>query len=134
MARLAHAPLQVYIASEMAHADVIAANARGVVVILTGQSTVERAYLRRWPRGLLAAPHRGLTHRKVHTQTPRVACGMRCACSTFARASHSRQCGVTCCLRAARSLRQELHDEFSRSDWNVKVKCSEVDCNPLSIV
>ena len=62
----------------MAHADVIAANAQGVVVILTGQSTMERAYLR--------------------------------------------------------SLRQDLHDEFSRSDWNVRVKCSQVDCNPLSIV
>ena len=75
---LRHAAANVYVTSEMAHADVIAANAQGVVVILTGQSTMERAYLR--------------------------------------------------------SLRQDLHDEFSRSDWNVRVKCSQVDCNPLSIV
>ena len=29
----------------MAHAEVIAANAQGVMVILTGQSTMERAYM-----------------------------------------------------------------------------------------
>ena len=68
----------VFITSEMSHVDVLEANARGVVVLLTGQSTMERAYLRH--------------------------------------------------------LREELHEEFSDSDWQVKVKCSEVDCNPLSIV
>lgn len=39
--------LQVYVISEMVYEDILAANARGVVVILTGQSTMERAYLRR---------------------------------------------------------------------------------------
>ena len=68
----------VFITSEMSHTDVLAANARGVVVLLTGQSTMERAYLRH--------------------------------------------------------LRDELHEEFADSDWQVKVKCSQVDCNPLSIV
>lgn len=68
----------VYITSEMAHAEVLAANAQGVVVLLTGQSTIERAYLRH--------------------------------------------------------LRQELEDEFVDSDWNVKVKMSQVDCSPLAIV
>lgn len=68
----------VYVTSEMTHAQVLEANAQGVVVLLTGQSTIERAYLR--------------------------------------------------------MLRQELHDEFSDSDWNVKVACSQVDVSPLAIV
>ena len=72
----AHA--NVFVASEMSHADVLAANAKGVVVILTGQSTIERAFLR--------------------------------------------------------YLRQELQEEFGDAEWNVKVKCSQVDCNPLSVV
>uniref|UniRef100_A0A7S0LI20 NIF3-like protein 1 n=1 Tax=Coccolithus braarudii TaxID=221442 RepID=A0A7S0LI20_9EUKA len=71
-------PADVLIASEMSHSDVLAANAKGVVVILTGRSTIERAYL-----------------------------------------------GF---------LRQELQDEFADSDWSVKVKCSQVDSNPLSVV
>lgn len=68
----------VLITSEMSHADVLAANAKGIVVILTGRSTIERAYL-----------------------------------------------GF---------LRQELQDEFADSDWSVKVKCSQVDSNPLLVV
>ena len=68
----------VLVTSELCHADVLEANAQGVVVLLAGQSTIERAYLR--------------------------------------------------------VLRQELHDEYADSDWNVKVKCSLVDCNPLSVV
>ena len=36
----------VYVTSEMTHAEVLEANAQGVVVLLTGQSTIERAYLR----------------------------------------------------------------------------------------
>jgi len=75
---LARTSANVFITSEMAHADVLAANAQGVVVILTGQTTMERAYLR--------------------------------------------------------SLQQELHTEFARSDWNVKVRCSEVDNSPLAVV
>ena len=35
----------VLVASEMSHSHVLAANARGAVVILAGQSTIERAYL-----------------------------------------------------------------------------------------
>ena len=35
-----------YVTSEMTHSQVLAANAQGVVVLLTGQSTIERAYLR----------------------------------------------------------------------------------------
>lgn len=68
----------VYVTSEMTHFEVLEANAQGVVVLLTGQSTIERAYLR--------------------------------------------------------TLRQELQDELSDSDWNVKVECSHVDCTPLAIV
>lgn len=68
----------VFITGEMAHADVLAANAQGVIVILTGQSTMERAYMQH--------------------------------------------------------LRQDLQDEFANSDWNVKFRCSQVDCNPLSVV
>ena len=33
-----------------------------------------------------------------------------------------------------RHLREQLQDEFSDSDWNVKVKCSQVDRNPLAVV
>ena len=36
----------VYVTSEMSHSDVLAANAQGVVVLLTGHSIIERAYLR----------------------------------------------------------------------------------------
>ena len=36
----------VYVTSEMTHMEVLDANAEGVVVLLTGQSTIERAYLR----------------------------------------------------------------------------------------
>lgn len=68
----------VIITSEMSHEDVLAANARGVVVLLAGHSTMERAYLRH--------------------------------------------------------LREELQDEWADSDWNVKVRCSQVDCNPLAVV
>ena len=68
----------VIITSEMAHKDVLAANARGVAVLVAGQSTMERAFLRH--------------------------------------------------------LREQLQDEFSDSDWNVKVKCSQVDRNPLAVV
>jgi len=75
---LLHCEPDLLICSEMTHADILAANARGVVLILTGQSTIERAFL-----------------------------------------GH---------------LRQELQDEFTDSDWNVKVKCSQVDTNPLSLV
>jgi len=35
----------VYVTSEMSHADVLAANAQGVIVLLTGQSTIERAFM-----------------------------------------------------------------------------------------
>jgi len=35
----------VFITSEMSHADILAANAKGIIVLLTGQSTIERAYL-----------------------------------------------------------------------------------------
>lgn len=68
----------VYVASEMAHSEVLAANAHGVIVLLAGHSTIERAFLRH--------------------------------------------------------LRQELEDEFGDSDWNVKVKLSQVDSSPLAIV
>ena len=75
---LAGCGANVVVTSEMAHAHVLAANAQGVVVILVGQSTIERAYLRH--------------------------------------------------------LQRELTDELADSDWNVKVKCSQVDSNALSIV
>uniref|UniRef100_A0A7S4FDF8 NIF3-like protein 1 n=1 Tax=Chrysotila carterae TaxID=13221 RepID=A0A7S4FDF8_CHRCT len=68
----------VMIASEMSHSDIIAANAKGIVVILAGQSTIERGYL-----GYLS---------------------------------------------------QQLQEEFADSDWNVKVKCSQIDGNPLAVV
>jgi len=68
----------MYVTSEMSHADVLEANAAGVIVLLAGQSTIERAYLR--------------------------------------------------------ALREELHDEFANAEWQVKVKCSQVDCNPLAVV
>lgn len=58
--------------------QVLEANAAGVIVLLAGQSTIERAYLR--------------------------------------------------------TLRHELEEEFADADWQVKVKCSHVDCNPLSVV
>ena len=44
-ALLGECTANVFITGEMAHADVIAANAQGVMVILTGQSTMERAYM-----------------------------------------------------------------------------------------
>ncbi|KAL3904349.1 MAG: hypothetical protein SGPRY_011318 [Prymnesium sp.] len=94
--------LQVYIASEMAHMEVLAANARGVVVILTGQSTIERAYLRRRPH-LHFLPSDAIQW-------------------------------LSAFLPPACSLEKELHAEYSRSDWNVKVKCSAVDCSPFAIV
>ena len=31
-------------------------------------------------------------------------------------------------------LRDELQDEFSDADWNIKLRCANVDCNPLSVV
>jgi len=68
----------VYITSEMSHTDVLAANAQGVVVLLVGQSSMERAYLRH--------------------------------------------------------LEGELHNEFVDADWNVKVKCAQADCSPLTVV
>ena len=76
--QLSECSANVIIASEMQHKDVLAANARGVVVLLAGQSTIERAFMRH--------------------------------------------------------LRQRLQDEMTDSDWNVKVKCSQVDSNPLSFV
>lgn len=36
----------IFLTSEMTHARVLAANARGLIVILTGQSTVEHAFMR----------------------------------------------------------------------------------------
>ena len=68
----------VMLTSEMRHEEVVEANSNGVVVILAGQSTIERAYLR--------------------------------------------------------TLRQELQDELADSDWNCKVRCSQVDLNSLAIV
>ena len=68
----------VFVTSEMSHSEVLAANARGVVVLLLGRTTMERAFL-----------------------------------------AH---------------LRDELQEEWADSDWNVKVKCSGQDCNPLAIV
>ena len=55
----------VFLTSEMAHEDVLAANARGIIVLLAGQSTIEQAFLRH--------------------------------------------------------LRQKMEEEFSDSDWNVRV-------------
>lgn len=37
----------VFLASEMARADVLAANAQGIIVLLAGQATIEQAFLRR---------------------------------------------------------------------------------------
>ena len=68
----------VFLTAEMAHADVLAANAKGIIVLLAGQSTIERAYLR--------------------------------------------------------YLRQELQEEFTDADWNVKIRCSETDCHTLTVV
>jgi len=68
----------VFVAPEMPHADVLAANAKGIIVLLTGQSTVERAFLRH--------------------------------------------------------MRQEMQEDFTNCDWNVKVKCSEVESHTLAIV
>lgn len=53
-------------------------NAQGVIVLLTGQSTIERAFMHH--------------------------------------------------------LRQELEREYAGSDFNVKVRCSSVDANPLAVV
>jgi putative NIF3 family GTP cyclohydrolase 1 type 2 len=66
------------IASEMSHADVLDANAKGIIVLLAGQSMIERAYLRQ--------------------------------------------------------LRVELQEEYAGSDWNAKIRCSQVDCSALYVV
>ena len=68
----------VYLTSEMSHAEVSAATAKGIIVILTGQSTIERAYMNQ--------------------------------------------------------LRNEIESEFTGSDWDVKVRCSEIDCYPIMVV
>ena len=36
----------VFVTSEMTHSEVLEANAQGAIVLLTGQSVIERAYLR----------------------------------------------------------------------------------------
>jgi len=68
----------VFLTSEMAHVDVLAANAKGIIVLLAGQSMMERAFLRH--------------------------------------------------------LRQDMQEEFTDADWNVKMKCSETDCHTLTVV
>ena len=96
----------VYVTSEMSHAEVLEANAQGVVVLLTGQSTIERAYLR-------------MLRGELQDECAR-APSLRSICPPMPRA-HRR-------LRALRARR------FVDSDWNVKVECSQVDCCPLAIV